>query len=113
MADVGDVAIQGSDVEGNFDRITETVRRIVERGSLPVAVGGDHSISYPLGRGMEAAGPIDVVHLDAHADFMDELDGARFTGASEMRRLSELPFVRQHHHARAAQRRALGDGRAA
>ncbi|MDP9227964.1 MAG: arginase family protein [Actinomycetota bacterium] len=94
MADLGDVAIQGSEVERNFDRITEAVRRIVERGSLLVAVGGDHSISYPLGRGMEAVGGIDVVNLDAHPDFFDELDGARYTGASEMRRLSELEFVR-------------------
>ena len=94
MADVGDVAIQGSEVERNFDRITEAVRRIAERGSLLVAVGGDHSISYPLGRGMEAVGGIDIVHVDAHADFCDDLGGARHTGASQLRRLSELPFVR-------------------
>jgi agmatinase len=94
MADVGDVAIQGSEVERNFDRITETARRIVGRGSLLVAVGGDHSISYPLGRGTEALGGVDVVHLDAHADFLDELAGARYTGASQLRRLSELGYVR-------------------
>ena len=94
MADVGDVVIQGSDDQRNFDRITETVKRIVERGSLLVAVGGDHSISYPLGRGMETVGEIDVVHIDAHADFSDQLDGSRYTGASQLRRLSELPFVR-------------------
>jgi agmatinase len=56
-------------------------------------VGGDHSISYPLGRGMEPAGPIHVVHVDAHADFVDELEGVRYTGASQVRRLIELPFV--------------------
>ena len=38
--------------------------------------------------------PIDVVHIDAHADFLDALDGARFTGASQLRRLAELPSVR-------------------
>ena len=94
MADVGDVAIQGSEVERNFDRITETIQQIAARGSLPIAVGGDHSISYPLGHGVEALRTIDIVHIDAHMDFMDDLDGARNTGASEMRRLSELPFVR-------------------
>ena len=57
------------------------------------AVGGDHSISYPLGRGMEPLGGFDVVHVDAHTDFLDELDGARLTGASQLRRLAELPFV--------------------
>jgi agmatinase len=33
------------------------------------------------------------VHIDAHTDFLDELDGARLTGASQLRRLAELPFV--------------------
>jgi agmatinase len=93
MADVGDVVIQGSDVEGNYSRITASARAIAERGALMVAVGGDHSISYPLGMGMEPLGEIDVVHVDAHADFGDELDGSRLTGASQLRRLAELPFV--------------------
>jgi len=93
MADVGDVAIQGSDTEANYARITGAARSIAERGALMVAMGGDHSISYPLGRGMEPVGPFDVVHVDAHTDFLDELDGARLTGASQLRRLAELPFV--------------------
>lgn len=93
MADLGDVAIQGSDTEANYARITEAARGIAERGSLMAAVGGDHSISYPLGRGMEPLGAFDVVHVDAHTDFLDELDGARLTGASQLRRLAELPFV--------------------
>ena len=58
-----------------------------------VAIGGDHSISYPLGRGLEPLGEFDVVHVDAHADFLDELNGSRLTGASQLRRLAELPFV--------------------
>ena len=94
MADVGDVVIQGSQLRANFDRMTEAVRRIVGSGALPVAVGGDHSISFPLVRGMEPVGEIDVVYLDAHADFLDEVDGSRCSGASEMRRIRELPFVR-------------------
>ena len=94
MADVGDVAIQGAQVEANFDRMTEAVRRIVARGTLPVSVGGDHSISFPLVRGLSEAGEIHVVYLDGHADFVDDLDGAALSGASEMRRIRELPFVR-------------------
>ena len=93
MADLGDVAIQGSDTEGNYERMTSAAREIAEGGALMVAIGGDHSISYPLGRGMEPYGEFDVVHVDAHADFLDELDGARLTGASQLRRLAELPFV--------------------
>ncbi len=93
MADVGDVAIQGSDTEANYRRIAGAARGIAERSALMVAIGGDHSISYPLGQGMEPFGEFDVVHIDAHMDFIDELDGARLTGASQLRRLAELPFV--------------------
>jgi agmatinase len=93
MADVGDVAIQGSDTEANYGRIEGVARGIAERGALMVAIGGDHSISYPLGRGMEPLGEFDVVHVDAHTDFLDELGGARLTGASQLRRLAELPFI--------------------
>jgi agmatinase len=93
MADVGDVAIQGSDTEANYERISGAARAIAGRGSLMVAIGGDHSISFPLGRGMEPLGPFDVVHIDAHTDFLDDLDRARLSGASQLRRLAELPFV--------------------
>jgi agmatinase len=93
MADVGDVAIQGSDTEGNYARITGAARAIAERGALMVAIGGDHSISYPLGSGLEPWGGFDVVHVDAHTDFLDELNGSRLTGASQLRRLAELPLI--------------------
>lgn len=93
MVDLGDVAIQGSDVEGNYARITEAARLTAESGALLAGIGGDHSISFPLGRGMEPHGEIDVVHIDAHADFADEFGAARLTGGSQLRRLSELPFV--------------------
>ena len=93
MADVGDVAIQGSDEAGNFARMTEAARRIVEGGAVLVAVGGDHSMSFPVVRGVAACHELDVVHIDAHADFLDQLDGSRYSGASQLRRLAELPEV--------------------
>ena len=74
MADVGDVAIQGSDTEANYGRITRAARGIVERGALMVAIGGDHSISYPLGRGMEPLGEFDVVHVERWATSLDVLE---------------------------------------
>jgi len=94
MADCGDVEIMGAEVERNLDRITDVVKRMVARDSLVGAIGGDHSISFPVGRGMERYEDIDVVHFDAHADFSDEVGGARYTHGSQLRRLSELPFVK-------------------
>src|SRR3972149_448198 len=52
MADCGDVLVAGGDVGLSHDRITAVTRRMAERGSLVVAVGGDHSGSFPVGRGI-------------------------------------------------------------
>lgn len=94
MADLGDVYVQGADEARNFERMTAVARRVVERGAVLVAVGGDHRISFPLARGVSEAEPVAIVHVDAHADFLDQLDGARFSGASQLRRLAELSSIR-------------------
>ena len=94
MADCGDVLVAGGDVGLSHDRITAVSRRMAERGSLVVAVGGDHSVSFPVGRGVaEVRGPLDVVHIDAHPDFADAIFGSKFSHGSQLRRLFELKSV--------------------
>jgi agmatinase len=93
MVDVGDVVIQGADDRGNFARIREAADRIVGQRCLLVSVGGDHSISFPLVAGVAAHRRVEMVHVDAHADFVDQLDGSSLTGASQLRRIAELGGV--------------------
>ena len=92
LADCGDVLIASGDVQLSWGRTTAAARRIAERGAMVVAVGGDHSISFPVGRGVaEVFGDVDVVHIDAHADFADSIYGSKFQHGSQLRRLFELP----------------------
>jgi agmatinase len=92
LADCGDVVVAPGDVQLSHARISEATRRIAERGAIVAAVGGDHSISFPAGRGVaEVYGRVDVVHLDAHPDFADTIFGSRFSHGSQLRRLHELP----------------------
>lgn len=93
MVDVGDVVIQGSDDQGNFARMREAANSIVRQGCVLVSVGGDHSISFPLAAGVASHHRLEIVHVDAHADFLDELDGSGLTGASQLRRIAELQNV--------------------
>jgi agmatinase len=96
LADCGDVLIAGGDVQLSQARTTAAVRKIAERGALAVAVGGDHSISFPVGRGVaEAHSTVDVVHLDAHPDFADSIYGSKLQHGSQLRRLRELPTIGQ------------------
>jgi len=93
MADWGDVRITPTDIAVNLDRITEGVRAILDRGSLPVVVGGDHAVTYPAIRAFAGRGPLHVVQFDSHQDFVDERHGVRFGHGNVIRRASELPFV--------------------
>src|SRR5512141_2834092 len=94
MADCGDVLVAGGDVGLSHDRITTVTRQMAEKGALVVAVGGDHSVSYPVGKGVaEVRGSVDVVHIDAHPDFADQIFGSKFSHGSQLRRLYELKQV--------------------
>jgi agmatinase len=95
IVDCGDVDVVLLDHEKTFARIEHAVRTIVSRNALPVIIGGDHSVSYPVVRGLPAVGPFDIVQIDAHLDFTDTVHGLLHTNASALRRIAELPFVGQ------------------
>jgi agmatinase len=94
VVDCADVDIVALDLEGNFQRISDAVASVAAQGALPVILGGDHSITFPVVRGLERAGPLSLVHIDAHLDFRDEVGGVRFGHGCPIRRVAELPFVR-------------------
>ncbi len=94
MADCGDVTIIPSDVESNFAKITHAVRKMLARGSFPVIVGGDHSITFPAVRGFGSYPDLDVVHFDAHMDFTHELQGTFYNHGCPIRRCFDLPNIR-------------------
>jgi agmatinase len=93
MVDVGDVEIIPTNRDLSFDRITETVRDLVDRGLFVVSAGGDHSVSFPIIRAHAGRRQINIVQFDTHLDFTDEVSGARYTQGSPIRRASELEGI--------------------
>ncbi len=55
------------------------VRKMLEQGAFPLVLGGDHSIYAPVIAAFEGKGPIHILHIDAHLDFVDERHGVRAT----------------------------------
>jgi len=94
MADCGNIYNQPGDVDRNFWRITRVMRQMASRRSLFVVFGGDHSITFPIVRGLDRIGPIDIVHFDAHHDYRDHFQGVRSMNGGPIRRCSEFPWVR-------------------
>jgi agmatinase len=85
FVDAGDVVIQpGDGVDVVRGRIATAVRELLTNDTIPIVVGGDHSITRPILTGvvdaMKAFGhddPICIVHFDAHTDLGDAaVDGA-------------------------------------
>ncbi len=98
FADAGDVAGDPADGPGNSRRITDVVATILDRGAIPVCLGGDDSVPIPILRAYEGRGPIVVVQVDAHLDFRDEVGGVREGYSSPMRRASEMEHVARIVH---------------
>ena len=98
IVDLGDVPADPRDLPGNAARVTEAVAGVVARSAAPVVLGGDDSISALAIRGLERAGPLTVVQIDAHIDFRDEVGGVRDGYSSPMRRASEMPWVERIVH---------------
>ena len=93
IVDIGDADIIHTDTTASHANIAHGVRKILEAGALPVVLGGDHSINIPCVAAFADHGPIHVVQIDAHLDFVDERHGVRFGHGNPMRRAAERAHV--------------------
>ncbi|MEI4471299.1 agmatinase [Frigidibacter sp. MR17.24] len=93
IVDIGDADIVHTDTEKSHDNIETGVRAILKAGALPVVIGGDHSVNIPCIRAFEGQGPIHILQIDAHLDFVDVRHGVRHGHGSPMRRAAEQDHV--------------------
>jgi len=93
IVDIGDADIVHTDTVASHRNIEFGVRKILATGALPVVIGGDHSINIPCVNAFDGAGPIHIVQIDAHLDFVDERHGVRYGHGNPMRRAAEKPYV--------------------
>lgn len=93
IVDIGDADIVHTDTLRSHANIEFGVRKILAAGALPVVMGGDHSITIPCINAFSEHGPLHVVQIDAHLDFVDERHGVRFGHGSPLRRAAEKPYV--------------------
>ncbi|GIW35844.1 agmatinase [Meiothermus sp.] len=96
LVDAGDVDPVQLEYAESFRRVTEAARELRKRVRLPVFVGGDHSVTYPILRAYDDLDELYVIQLDAHLDFSDSRNGTRYSNSSPFRRaVEELPGLKQ------------------
>ena len=79
IADIGDVRFSNRfDLETQVREIETFYRTLTDANVRPVTAGGDHSITYPIFKGIAADGPVGMVHIDAHTDTWGEIWGSKF-----------------------------------
>ncbi|MBU6498022.1 MAG: agmatinase [Rhodospirillales bacterium] len=78
-ADIGDVPLRSrySLADCTAD-IAAFYTRLHGAGVVPLSIGGDHSISYPILQALGRDRPVGMIHIDAHCDTSGELEGSRF-----------------------------------
>ncbi|MEL7092645.1 MAG: agmatinase [Pseudomonadota bacterium] len=94
VGDIGDLAINTFSLTDSLRIIAESYAQILNHDLIPVAIGGDHSITLPILRSIAAKhGPVALVHVDAHADVNDEMFGERETHGTVFRRAYEEGLI--------------------
>jgi guanidinobutyrase len=90
VADIGDVAINTFDLKKTVDIITAHYREVLCHGVIPLTLGGDHTLTWPILRAVkERHGPVALIHIDAHADINDTMFGETVAHGCPFRRAWE------------------------
>ena len=92
MTDIGDIDVVPTDVEGTFRKLTETAAEVFGQGRILVSIGGDHSITYPIVRGMRK--PMHLIHFDAHADFLPIEPGFEHTNSHAFSHINKMQHTK-------------------
>ena len=93
IVDIGDADIVHTDTAQSHANIRTGVQAILRAGALPVVIGGDHSINIPCIEAFADQGPIHILQIDAHLDFVDERHGVKVGHGSPLRRAAEKAYV--------------------
>lgn len=94
FVDVGDCHV--TDDPQSFLAVEAEIAKIVKQGALPLVLGGDHAISYPVVRAVSAVhGPVNILHFDAHPDLYDDFEGNPWSHASPFARIMENKLARR------------------
>ncbi|MGC8906572.1 MAG: agmatinase [Desulfomonilaceae bacterium] len=91
FSDIGDIEFKDNRIESCLDLIQETAASILEKKAIPLSLGGEHTITLPIVKAVDAVYPrCVVIQLDAHTDLRSDYEGMRLNHATVMRRIAEL-----------------------
>ncbi|MGV8970016.1 MAG: agmatinase family protein [Microbacteriaceae bacterium] len=92
--DIGDIPVMPPNAGATMDVIEDHIRRICEKGVLPLSVGGNHSLAIGAARGAaKTVGKMGYISIDAHLDTSYDWGGETLTSGCPTMRAAEIPNV--------------------
>lgn len=90
VADLGDIATNPYNLADSVSRIEQAYNLILQHHCVPLAMGGDHTLTLPILRAMARRyGPVGLIHVDAHSDTNEEMFGEKLAHGTTFRRAHE------------------------
>jgi arginase len=96
LGDEGDLALP-DDGPGARAAIETGLAHLLDRDAVPLVLGGDHSVTFPVLRAFRRMAPVTVLHVDAHGDLYDRFGSSEAgpgMGLGEDRFSHACPFAR-------------------
>jgi agmatinase len=94
LEDIGDLPLLED--SGDPARIADAVEIAARAGDVPVCLGGDHMVTFPIVEGLARVhGPLNLLHFDAHPDLYDDFEGDPLSHASPFARIMERGLAKR------------------
>jgi len=88
IEDRGDLTLKED--AADFAKISDALEAVAADGAVPICLGGDHMVTYPIVTGLARVhGPVNILHFDAHPDLYDDFEGDPLSHASPFARIME------------------------
>ena len=89
--DIGDLDLPMGLVEESLDIVYDTTKQILKDNKLPMMIGGEHLVTYPVVRALKEKYPdLHIIHLDAHTDLRDSFLGRELSHATVLKRCYDI-----------------------
>jgi arginase len=94
LTDAGDLPLP---LDANArEQIESGIAELLAGGWRPLALGGNHSVTYPILRAVSRSHPsLTILHIDAHPDLYDKFEGDGFSHACPFARIMEEGLARR------------------
>ena len=94
VVDAGDLSVIPGNIQASYQVMVDGLRPILHAGVVPLAIGGDHSITLGELRAVaKRHGPMGLIDFDSHTDTWDNYWGERYTHGTWCKRAIEEGLI--------------------